>query len=157
METDLKYLEKACEAAMDGMRSNKGGPFGAVVVLNGRVIGIGCNEVLSSNNPIAHAEINAIQAACKSIHNFHLAGATLYCSCEPCPMCLAAVYWARIGKVIFASHKEDAALAGFDDLVIHQELGLDTRPISLKMEFITHPLAKKLFKEWMDKKDKVIY
>lgn len=157
MEADLKFIEKACEAAMDGMRSNKGGPFGAVVVLNGKVIGTGCNEVLSTNNPVAHAEINAIQAACKAINNFQLKGAILYCTCEPCPMCLAAVYWARIKKVIFTSRKEDAALAGFDDLVIHRELGLDARPISLEMEFIPHPGTEKLFKEWMDKKDKVIY
>lgn len=157
MEADVKYLEIACELALDGMRSNKGGPFGAVVVLNGKVIGTGCNEVLSTNNPVAHAEINAIQAACKAINMYHLEGASLYCTCEPCPMCLAAIYWARIEKVIFASTREDAAEMGFDDRIIYQELGIQSRPQSLKTERIPLPRADALLKEWMDKTDKIIY
>lgn len=153
----LHYLEKAFELAFNGVRSNKGGPFGAVVVLNGKVIGAGCNEVLSSNNPVAHAEISAIQEACKEINNFHLEGATLYCTCEPCPMCLAAAYWARIGKVIFSSTKEDAARAGFDDLKIYEELGIQARPQILEMEFVPHPLMESLFKTWKEKEDKITY
>lgn len=157
MEVDVKYLEIACEVALHGMRSNKGGPFGAVVVLNGKVIGSACNEVLSTKNPIAHAEINAIQAACKAINKFHLEGATLYCTCEPCPMCLAALYWSRIEKVIFASGREEAAEMGFDDRTIYNDLGIHSQPRSLKMERIPIPQADALLKEWMDKTDKVIY
>ncbi|HCS20040.1 MAG TPA: tRNA-specific adenosine deaminase [Bacteroidetes bacterium] len=158
MKTDHSdFLGKACELALDGIKANKGGPFGAVVVLDGKVIGSACNEVLSTNDPIAHAEINAIREACKTINNFHLEGAILYCTCEPCPMCLAAMYWARIEKVIFASSKEDAAHAGFDDLRIYEDLGLKTRPLTLKMELIPHPETGILYRAWMDKTDKVIY
>ncbi|MHC4813557.1 MAG: nucleoside deaminase [Planctomycetota bacterium] len=115
------YLEQAIELANQGVDANSGGPFGAVVVLDGRVVGSGCNQVTSANDPTAHAEVVAIRAACRALGQFHLPGAILYASCEPCPMCLAAAYWAQVSAVYCACGAEAAARAGFDDAQMHAE------------------------------------
>jgi guanine deaminase len=152
-----QYLEKAFDEAFSGMRSNKGGPFGAVIVLNGTIIGRGCNLVLSTNDPTAHAEIVAIRDACKAVNNFHLDGAILYITCEPCPMCLSAIYWAQIKNIYYCSTKVDADRIGFDDNNIYKELGIQLQGINLKLEQIKSPRAAELFNEWLKKEDKINY
>lgn len=155
--THNDFLSKAFEEAFAGMRANKGGPFGAVVVRNGIVIGTGFNSVTSANDPTAHAEVNAIRQACSVANYFHLEDAVLYATCEPCPMCLAAIYWARIKKVYYCSSTKEAGDIGFDDQRIYKELSFHPINESLKLEQIPSPLGPRLFKEWADKKDKQPY
>ncbi len=124
-EAVKKFLREAIELAAEGVRSRKGGPFGAVVVKDGRVIGRGCNRVTSAQDPTAHAEVVAIRAACEAVKCFHLSGCEIYCSCEPCPMCLGAIFWARIERVYFACGREDAARYGFDDAVLYEQVAVD--------------------------------
>lgn len=117
-----RFMTRAIELAMENVRSNRGGPFGAVIVKAGEIIAEGVNSVTSSNDPTAHAEIVAIRAACRALGNFDLSGCEIYASSEPCPMCLGAIYWARLACVYFGSTVADAAQAGFDDARIHQEM-----------------------------------
>ena len=118
-------MTEACHEARKGMLNNEGGPFGAIIVANGEIIGRGHNKVTSTNDPTAHAEVVAIRDACKKVKNFHLAeDVVLYTSCEPCPMCMAAIYWANIKTVYFASDRNDAERIGFDDKFIYDELQL---------------------------------
>src|SRR5690349_21360500 len=112
-EQDKEFMRRAIKLAQNGIDSNDGGPFGAVVVKDGAIIGEGCNRVTSTNDPTAHAEIVAIRAACQNLNSFQLDGCTIYTSCEPCPMCLGAIYWARPALMYFACDREDAARAGF--------------------------------------------
>ena len=109
------HMRRAIALSLQGMRSNQGGPFGAVVVKDGKIIGEGHNEVTSSNDPTAHAEVVAIRRACVNLNSFQLDGCELYTSCEPCPMCLGAIYWARLDRVFYGNTKEDAAAIAFDD------------------------------------------
>lgn len=118
--TNLYFMENAVEAALENAAAHLGGPFGAVVVKDGTVIGTGTNRVTSLNDPTAHAEIQAIRAACLHLQDFQLSGCEIYTSCEPCPMCFGAIYWARPKAVYFACTKEDAAAAGFDDQFIYE-------------------------------------
>jgi len=157
MEEIEKYLNDAFEEAFRSVRNNKGGPFGAVVVKNGKVIGKGGNRVSSQNDPTAHAEINAIRDACRNIGNFDLTGAELFTTCEPCPMCLSAIYWANIQTVYYCSTRHEAATIGFKDNHIYEELAL--LPSQRKMNFlkVRHPMAVDLFREWSDKSDKIPY
>jgi tRNA(Arg) A34 adenosine deaminase TadA len=119
-----KYLERAIELADLGMRAGQGGPFGAVIVRGDRVLAEGQNQVTSALDPTAHAEVCAIRAACQAAGDFALAGAEIYSSCEPCPMCLSAIYWARLDRLYFAASREDAAEIGFDDAFLYQEIAL---------------------------------
>jgi guanine deaminase len=119
-----KYLERAIELADLGMRAGQGGPFGAVIVRGDRILAEGQNQVTSAHDPTAHAEICAIRAACQAAGDFTLAGAEIYSSCEPCPMCLSAIYWARLDRLYFAASREDAADIGFDDAFLYQEIAL---------------------------------
>ena len=154
---DKDFLSIAIDEAFKGVRGNKGGPFGAVIVLNGEIIGRGFNMVTSTNDPTAHAEIIAIRDACKNLNTFNLENAVLYTSCEPCPMCLSAVYWAGIKTVYYSSDQNDAEKIGFSDKFIYDELKLDTNARSVKMNHIDLQKAKELFKEWEDKNDKIEY
>ena len=124
-EDDIRHLRRALRLADEHMRAGHGGPFGAVVVRNGVVLGEGWNQVTTAGDPTAHAEVVAIRGACRACGDHRLTGAVLYASCEPCPMCLAAAWWARIGRIVFAGSRADAAAAGFDDAEIYAEIGRD--------------------------------
>jgi tRNA(Arg) A34 adenosine deaminase TadA len=157
MRTTIDFFTIAFEEAFLSVRNNMGGPFGAVVVKDGEIIGKGGNRVSSANDPTAHAEINAIRDACKNIGSFDLSGTVLYSTCEPCPMCLSAIYWANISKVLYSSTRHQAADIGFKDNHIYEELSL--QPLDRKIPFISVETeqAGELFKEWIEKNDKIPY
>ena len=139
------------------MRADCGGPFGAVVVRNGKIIGRGWNQVTSANDPTAHAEMLAIRAACRRLKTFRLDDCELYTSCEPCPMCLSAIYWARLKKIYYANTRHDAARIAFDDDLIYREV---SRPVSrrkIPMKQLLRPEALEVFSEWKSKPDKIRY
>ena len=143
--------------ARNGMNAGDGGPFGAVVVKDGEVIGRGNNRVTSSCDPTAHAEVTAIRDACANLQTFQLDGCILYTSCEPCPMCLGAIYWARPDKVYYGNTKRDAADIGFDDDFIYRELELPMNGRKIPFEQIGRDTAINTFKEWEAKADKLQY
>lgn len=150
-------MREAIRLSRQKMQAGAGGPFGAVVVRNNQIIARGWNRVTSANDPTAHAEITAIRAGCKKLRTFQLDDCELYTSCEPCPMCLAAIYWARFQKVFFANSRKDAAQIQFDDDLIYREVA---RPISrrrIPMTQLLRPEALKVFAEWQAKPDKVRY
>jgi tRNA(Arg) A34 adenosine deaminase TadA len=151
------YMNEAFHEAFHSVRNNIGGPFGAVVVMDGNVIGKGGNCVSSQNDPTAHAEIVAIRDACQNIKNFDLTGAVLYATCEPCPMCLSAIYWANIHTVYYCSTRIDAASIGFKDNHIYEELNLLPEQRTIGFQQVGHPMAGKLFREWTGKTDKTPY
>ena len=151
------FLAAAIELAREGMRKNLGGPFGAVVVKDGQIVGRGCNQVTSANDPTAHAEILAIRDACRSLNTFSLAGCEIYASCEPCPMCLAAIYWARIERVYYGCTCADAAAIDFSDQMIRDELLLPSESRQVQLISLARPAAQALFEEWRQKSDKVAY
>ena len=130
-EQDKRFIQMAIDLATENVR-NGGGPFGAIVVKDGEVIATGVNRVTANNDPTAHAEVQAIRAACAKTGNFELKGCVLYTSCEPCPMCLGAIYWSRVDRVVYAGTQNDAADAGFDDSFIYDELELPPGTVSLK-------------------------
>jgi tRNA(Arg) A34 adenosine deaminase TadA len=151
------FMRHAVRLSAERMREGAGGPFGAIVVKEGVVVGEGWNSVTSSNDPTAHAEIMAIRRACERLTTFSLAGCDIYTSCEPCPMCLAAIYWARIDRIYFANSREDAAAIGFDDALIYEEV---SKPIPERMVPTARlhlPEAQAVFDEWRAKPDKVEY
>ncbi len=156
-EKDRELMARAIEIAKRGVESNAGGPFGAVVAHEGIIIGEGWNSVTSTNDPTSHAEINAIRAACESIGSFQLTDCVLYTSCEPCPMCLGAIYWARPSRVYFACNREDAAKIGFDDQFIYDEIGLDINARRIETRSLMRDEAIEVFKLWDEKEDKVPY
>ena len=143
-----QYLSRAIELARAGLRNGLGGPFGALVVRAGEVLATGENRVLSSHDPTAHAEIVALRAAALRAGTHELRGATLYASCEPCPMCLAAAWWARVERVVFAATREDAARAGFDDAAIYEELAKPLAARKLPIEHVAIPGAELPFSDW---------
>jgi tRNA(Arg) A34 adenosine deaminase TadA len=149
-------MHAAIRLAIGSVRRN-GGPFGAVIVCNGRIVGRGANRVTARNDPTAHAEIVAIREACRRLRTFHLNGCELYASCEPCPMCLAAAYWARIKRVFYAGTRKDAAEAGFDDDAIYHELAQPPGTRTLEMRQLMRDEALKAFVEWKEKPDKTRY
>jgi guanine deaminase len=151
------FMRRAIRLSIQMMRRGQGGPFGAIVVKEGRIVGRGYNLVTSSNDPTAHAEIVAIRAACKRLKNFHLDECDLYTSCEPCPMCLAAIYWARIRRVYYANTRRDAARIAFDDEMIYHEIALPIRQRKIAMVQLLRNEALAPFTEWKNKKDKVMY
>ena len=150
-------MRAAIRLSLSKMRANCGGPFGAVVVRKGKVVGRGWNQVTSTNDPTAHAEVTAIRDACKRLKTFQLDDCELYTSCEPCPMCLSAIYWARFKKVYYANTRADAARIAFDDDLIYREVA---KPISkrlIPMKQLLRPEAVKVFAEWQVKTDKIRY
>jgi guanine deaminase len=151
------FMKRAIELSRKNMESGDGGPFGAVVVKDGKIIGEGWNKVTSSNDPTAHAEVVAIRNACGNLKNYDLSGCTIYSSCEPCPMCLAAVYWARIDKIYFANTKEDAAEIEFDDDLIYQEIPKHPDHRKIPMVQLLREEALEIFKIWKEKEDKIKY
>jgi guanine deaminase len=152
------YLERAIAAGREGMRAHRGGPFGAVVVApNGAVVGEGCNRVTSANDPTAHAEITAIRAACAALGSFLLEGCTLYTSCEPCPMCLAAAYWAHVDAIVYGASRADAAAAGFDDAFLYEEIGRPLEDRRIPMRRLLGDPAATLFDEWRAMTDRTAY
>lgn len=151
-----QFMEEAIRLAIDGMNDD-GGPFGCVIVKNNEIIGRGNNKVTSSNDPTAHAEVIAIREACNSLKSFQLDGCIIYTSCEPCPMCMGAIYWARPKKVYFANNKEDAAKIGFDDNFIYKELTLDFDKRSIEFEQLKTINTAKDFKIWNTKENKTEY
>jgi guanine deaminase len=152
-----KFMREAIRISMAKMRENCGGPFGAVVVRNGKIVGRGWNQVTSTNDPTAHAEVTAIRDACKRLKTFQLDDCELYTSCEPCPMCLSAIYWARFKQVFYGNTRKDAARIDFDDDFIYLEV---SRPISkrkIPMKPLLRSEALAVFREWKMKPDKVRY
>ena len=156
-DDDRKFMTRAIELAREGMDANSGGPFGCVVVKDGEIIGEGNNRVTSANDPTAHAEVVAVRSACTTLETFQLDGCSIYTSCEPCPMCLGAIYWARPEKVFYACTREDAAAVGFDDDFIYDELA---KPIDERKRVLINLLREEgvaLFRDWSAKTDKVEY
>ena len=139
------------------MKANCGGPFGAVVVRKGKIVGRGWNQVTSTNDPTAHAEVSAIRDACQKLETFQLDDCELYSSCEPCPMCLAAIYWARFKKIYYANTRQDAARIGFDDDFIYHEVARPVARRKIPMKQLCRNEALKVFAEWKSKPDKIQY
>ena len=152
-----RHMLRAIRLSAERMRSGNGGPFGAVIVKNGEILAEGFNQVTTANDPTAHAEVMAIRRACEKLETFSLEGCTIYTSCEPCPMCLSAIYWARLEAIYFANTREDAADIGFDDDFLYREI---PKPLS-ERQILTEKLdlteAKEVFEEWRAKPDKVMY
>ena len=148
---------EAIRLAEENLNHGNGGPFGAVVVKNGKIIGRGYNTVTTSNDPTAHAEINAIRDACKNLGHFQLDGCEIYSSCEPCPMCLGAIYWARPRKLYFAANREDAEKAGFDDSKIYSEINLAFEKREIPNEQLMRDDAQKVFIAWKNLENKIEY
>jgi guanine deaminase len=155
--SDKRFLKRAIELSRKGMQEGQGGPFGCVIVKNGEIIGEGCNEVLKQNDPTAHAEIVAIRNACKNLNSFQLTGCDIYASCEPCPMCLGAIYWARPGKVIFANTKKDAAAIGFDDHFIYDEMEKLPQDRAIPLIHLPDDDALAVFIEWKNNEERQEY
>ena len=153
----FSFMEKAIEVALENVISNQGGPFGAIVVKDGKIIGTGRNEVTASNDPTAHAEVQAIRAACQYLNDFQLIDCEIYTSCEPCPMCIGAIYWARPKAVYYACTKEDAAKIGFDDQFIYEQLSLPIDQRNITMKQISPNQYKLPFQTWEKSKDKTHY
>jgi len=151
------YMKEAIDTAIESVLSNEGGPFGCVIIKDGKIIGKGNNRVTSTNDPTAHAEVIAIREACKALNSFQLDDCFIYTSCEPCPMCLGAIYWARPKKVYYGCNKSDAAKSGFDDDFIYKELDLDPAKRTIPFEQINREIALKAFKTWEEKDDKIEY
>jgi tRNA(Arg) A34 adenosine deaminase TadA len=152
----LDFMRQAIALALENIRDG-GGPFAAVIVKNGALIATGTNRVTASNDPTAHAEIVAIRAACKRLQSFQLDHCDLYSTCEPCPMCLGAIYWARPARVFYANTAADAAAAGFDDAFIYRELEVPHRERRIPMGELLRDEASAIFKAWLAKPDKVSY
>lgn len=154
---DLDYIRLAVELAERGVAHNEGGPFGAVIVKEGKVIGKGNNKVISTNDPTAHAEIVAIREACRHLQSFQLAGCTVYTSCEPCPMCLGAIYWARPDRIVYACTRQDAAAIEFDDHFIYEEINLPLDLRTIPAHQCGRELGLGVFELWKNKGDKTQY
>jgi guanine deaminase len=152
-----EFMAEAARLSLLGMRAGSGGPFGAVIVRDGKVVAGGHNEVLAANDPTAHAEVVAIRAACRALATFDLQGCELYTSCEPCPMCLSAAYWARIDRIVFANSRRDAAAAGFGDDFIYRELAKPGARRALRLHRLRDAEAAAAFAEWIGKPDKTLY
>jgi guanine deaminase len=152
-----RFMKRAAELAVAQMRANRGGPFGAVVVRDGEIVGEGWNAVTTANDPTAHAEVMAIRSACERLGSFSLEGCDIYTSCEPCPMCLGAIYWARLARIYYANTREDAAAIGFDDDFIYREIAAALSDRSIPAVQVDSDEARAAFAEWDAKPDKVAY
>jgi len=155
--TDRDFMEQAIRLAQEGMDAGTGGPFGAVVVRQGQVIGQGQNRVLADGDPTAHAEIVAIREACAHLGHFQLEDCTLYTSCEPCPMCLGAIYWARPARLVYACGREDASAIGFDDRFIYDEMGKQQSDRRIPTRQLLRGKAWQVMQAWIEKTDKIQY
>ena len=157
MTREQKFMQEAILLSKINLESNEGGPFGCVIVKDEKIIGKGYNRVTGTNDPTAHAEIVAIREACKTLQSFQLEGCEIYTSCEPCPMCLGAIYWARPTVVYYANTRKEAAEAGFDDSEIYEEVGVPMSERKIRMVNIEDPAAVRVFEQWLDKQDKTNY
>jgi guanine deaminase len=156
-DAQKNFMRKAISLAKDGVLAGNGGPFGCVIVKDGEIIGKGSNMVLKTNDPTAHAEVVAIREACKTLNHFQLEGCEVYTSCEPCPMCLGAIFWARPSRVYYACTKEDAAGAGFDDDFIYKEIEVSPSERKIPMDSLLRDESLKTFEIWKEKGDKTLY
>ena len=152
-----QFMLKAIRLSQIYMMKGQGGPFGAVIVKNSKIIGRGWNKVTSSHDPTAHAEVTAIREACKKLKTFELSGAIIYSSCEPCPMCLAAIYWAGIGKIYYANTRKDAAHIQFDDDFLYREISKPLKKRKIPSKQILRKKALSVFELWRSKIDKIEY
>lgn len=151
------FMREAIALSREMMRQGKSGPFGAVVVKENRIVGRGYNQVTAHNDPTAHAEVQAIRQACQQLNTFDLAGCEIYTSCEPCPMCLGAIWWARMDKIVYAANRIDAAKAGFSDAHFYQELAKENHERAVVMQGFLREEALLTFDEWVKKTDKILY
>lgn len=152
-----QFMKEAIRLSIENVVSGIGGPFGAVVVKDGKIIATGTNRVTTDNDPTAHAEVVAIRNACKELGSFQLEGCEIYTSCEPCPMCLAAIYWARPSKVYYGNTKEDAAAINFDDHFIYEQIDLPLNKRNIPMKQLMKEEAIRAFQIWNEKKDRIDY
>ena len=157
MENQKKFMREAIRLSIENVQSGNGGPFGTVIVKNGKIIASGINKVTQSNDPTAHAEIVAIRSACETLGTFQLVGCEIYCSCEPCPMCLGAIYWARPDRIYFANTKEDAADINFDDNFIYNELDVSISQRKLPTTQLLRDEAQMAFTQWRESTAKIEY
>jgi len=151
------FMAEAIKLAAENLLTGNGGPFGAVIVKDGKIVGRGSNSVTSTNDPTAHAEVNAIRDACKNLNTFQLDDCEIYTSCEPCPMCLGAIYWARPKKIYYACTKVDAANAGFDDSFIYEEINIPLSERSIPANQMMQEDALNVFKNWIEMENKIEY
>ena len=157
IDQQKKFMREAIRLSMENVQSGNGGPFGTVIVKNGKIIATGVNEVTKSNDPTAHAEMIAIRNACEKLNSFQLDGCDIYCSCEPCPMCLGAIYWARPKSIYFANSKKDAAEINFDDNFIYQEIKLPIHERKLTITQLLRDEAQFVFLQWQESENKIEY
>jgi len=157
MNESKDFMELAIDLAEGNIKKLDGGPFGAVVVKDDVIVGKGSNHVTLNNDPTAHAEIEAIRDACKNLNTFNLEGCEIYASCEPCPMCLGAIYWSRIGKLYYGATKDDASKADFDDSYIYKEFELSKEQRSIPSVQLMRDKAIKVFQDWIDSENKIPY
>jgi guanine deaminase len=152
-----RFMRRAIELSIDNVRSGRGGPFAALVIKDGEILATGMNLVTTSFDPTAHAEVVAIREACRKLAQFQLSGCEIYTTCEPCPMCLGAIYWARPARVYFGNTASDAAAIGFDDSFIYQQLGVPVSERTIPMVQLLHEEALAAFREWEQKSDRIPY
>ena len=157
MTREEKFMQEAIALSKTGMENNNGGPFGCVIVKGEEIIGRGNNKVHCNNDPTAHAEITAIRDACKNLGSFQLEGCEIYSSCEPCPMCLGAIYWARPAIIYYANTREDAANINFDDSMIYEEMKADIDNRKIPMVSLSREKAQEIFQQWINKDEKNVY
>ena len=157
MENQKKFMREAIRLSIENVQSGNGGPFGTVIVKNGKIIASGVNKVTQSSDPTAHAEIVAIRSACETLGTFQLVGCEIYCSCEPCPMCLGAIYWARPDRIYFANTREDAADINFDDNFIYNELDVSISQRKLPTTQLLRDEAQMAFTQWRESTAKTEY
>jgi len=156
-EHDAAFMRQALALAAQGVELGHGGPFGAVVVMDGKVIGEGWNQVVLRKDPTAHAEMRAIRMACETLGQFHLPDATLYSTCEPCPMCMGALYWARINQLVYAASAEDAAEFGFDDRLFKAQIGKPLEKQTLRIRQRLRSESRQLFHRWLQSDKRIDY
>ena len=157
MNREMKFMLEAIKLGKEGMQNNEGGPFGCVIVKDDVIVGRGSNKVISTNDPTAHAEVTASRDACNNLQTFQLEGCEIYTSCEPCPMCLGAIYWARPSKIYYGNTRQDAADIGFDDSLIYHEITLPFQQRKIAIECLGRNEAIKMFEEWSSKNNKTLY
>lgn len=157
MQADPEFMKKAIALATDNVISGRGGPFGAVIVRDGRIIASGVNLVTASNDPTAHAEVSAIRAACQALGRFQLTGCDVYTSCEPCPMCLAAIYWARCARIYYGNSAADATDVGFDDSFLYAEMKKPINERAVPIERLLSDEAIESFEAWKKQSNRVDY
>ncbi len=157
MTREEKFMQEAIRLSQNGIRNNDGGPFGCIIVKGDQIVGRGNNKVTSSNDPTAHAEVVAIRDACQNLGSFQLDDCEVYTSCEPCPMCLGAIYWARPKVIYYANHRQDAADIGFDDSMIYDEMAASIEERKIPIIPLGREEALKIFEEWRHKDDKTEY